>query len=249
MRAPAQTPAGTAGGASVQATPVAAPTPALAPGSRAAGYMLVAELFLYPEDRDEDAIRELRAALGDSGPATGLIDAFLAAPRASDADEYLTVLELTPPCPLYLGAYLFEEPNSCRGAGVSDRNAYMLELKATYRHFGFDALQRELPDFLPLMAEFLSLTESLRARDGIGLRRRLLEQHVLPALPKMTEGLSKYESPYVDLARALEALVRDDLAGATEPAWQPAPIPGDLPVFKPDAEPLPGLGAAGRGTP
>jgi len=249
MSAPAQTPAGTATGASAKATPVAAPGPALSPGSRAAGYMLVAELFLYPEDRDEGAIGELRSALGDSGPATLLIDTFLAAPRAHDADEYLTVLELTPPCPLYLGAYLFEEPNSCRGAGVSDRNAYMLELKATYRHFGFDAMQRELPDFLPMMAEFLSLTESLRARDGIGLRRRFLEQHVLPALPMMIGSLSKYESPYADLARALDALVRDDLAGETEPAWQPAPIPGDLPVFRPDAEPARGRGAAGRGTP
>lgn len=222
----------------VQVEPTAPSGPALTPGSRAAGYMLVAELFLYPEERDQDAVRDLRSALGLHAPATAPLDAFLAAPRAVDVDEYLTVLELTPPCPLYLGAYLFEEPNSCRGAGVSDRNAYMLELKATYRHFGFEALERELPDFLPLMVEFLALTESLRERDGIGLRTRFLEQHVLPALPKMIESLSKYESPYADLARCLEALVRDDLAAGSEPAWQPGQIPGDLPVFRPDTDPV-----------
>lgn len=207
-------------------------TPTLGPTRLAAGYRLVAELLLYPEDRDWTATGAYGAALAGHSAATSLLDAFLTSPRAHDLDEYLTLLELTPPCPLYLGHYLFEEPSSCRGAGVSGRNAYMLELAATYRHFGMEPSGKELADYVPLVAEFLALSLARPQLDGIGLRRRLLERHVAPALPEMRAALRKYESPYVKLVELLELLVADDIASSPGPAWEPTPLGTELPMLQ-----------------
>src|SRR5690606_35699917 len=116
---------------------------------------------------------------GGPSEMLSLVDAFLASSSATDPDEYLTLLELAPPCPLYLGSYLFEEPNTCRGAGISGRNTYMLELKAIFRHFGLELTGAELADYLPLVAEFLAHSLEHSELDGIGLRRYLLERHVI----------------------------------------------------------------------
>lgn len=191
----------------------AEPATTITAAERGAGYQLVAELFLYPEARDAERALYLRAALRDV-PEAELVDAFLATERAHDVAEYLDVLELAPPCPLYLGAYLFEEPASCRGAGMSDRNGYMLDLKATYRHFGLEPDASEMADFLPLVAEFLAMTAETAGNDSAGVRHRMLERMVAPALPVMRERLERYESPYARLIAWLAYLVDDDLRAA-----------------------------------
>jgi nitrate reductase delta subunit len=185
----------------------------------AALYRLVAELFLYPEDRSADRTEAGRAAL-EQAPARlrQPIEAFLKESRAVDPDEYLAVLELSPPCPLYLGSYIFDEPKSCLGAGLSGRNGYMIELAGTYRHFGFELGSRELADFLPAMTEFLAISLEHHERDGIGLRRRFVESYYRPGLAPMREALAKYESPYGLLIAALEAAIEDDVALAADPS-------------------------------
>lgn len=192
------------------------------PGQRIAAYRLIAELLVYPEQRDRDAIEAQRRELDHApAPLREPLDDFLAAPRAEDPDEYLHLLELAPPCPLYLGAYLFDEPSTCRGVALSGRNTYMLELAGIYGHFGFQ-IQGELADFVPAVAEFLALSLAHRELDGIGLRRRLLEHYVRPGLAPMRAALEKYETPYALVIRALEATIDDDIAAsADEPIWTP----------------------------
>lgn len=199
----------------------------------AAAYLLIAELLLYPEERDAATINSCRRVLDGASAVTEPIDAFLASPRADDLDEYLALLELAPTCPLYLGTYMFEEPSSCRGAGLSDRNAYMLELKAIYRHFGLEPAASEMADFLPLIAEFLALALAQDELDGVGLRRRLLERHVAPALPALRKKLEKYESPYARLIECLALLVEHDAASCFGPAWEDAASALELPMLKP----------------
>ncbi|MFA5569571.1 MAG: molecular chaperone TorD family protein [Trueperaceae bacterium] len=213
----------------------------------AAAYLLIAELLLYPEERDAATLEDCRRVLDGVPAVTEPIDAFLASPRADDLDEYLALLELAPTCPLYLGAYMFEEPSSCRGAGLSDRNAYMLELKAIYRHFGLDPAGNEMADFLPLVAEFLALALAQGELDGVGLRRRLLERHVAPALPALRQKLEKYQSPYARLIECLALLVEHDAASCPGPAWEDESSALELPMLKPFVE---AAGSAGgtRGT-
>lgn len=204
----------------------------LEPAQLAATYRLIAELLLYPEERDAVAIEGYRQALDGVPEATEPIDAFMASPRAHDLDEYLMLLELAPTCPLYLGTYMFEEPSSCRGAGLSDRNAYMIELKAIYRHFGFEPAGSEMADFLPLVAEFLALALDRGASDDIGLRRRLLKRHVAPALTPLREKLEKYESPYALLVACMTHMVERDAAACPEPPGGGAQAL-ELPMLKP----------------
>lgn len=186
-------------------------------------YRLVSELLLHPDDRDGRLVAECAGTMDAAPP--GLRDPiarFMADPLTMSRDEYVRTLELSPPCPLYLGAHLFDEPATCRNVGSSPRNAYMVELAAIYRHFGLEPGARELPDYLPLVADFLAMSLRLDDRDRIGLRRRLLERLVRPALAPLRDGLEKLESPYALLIAALEQIVEADLARLCDrPAWSP----------------------------
>jgi nitrate reductase delta subunit len=158
------------------------------------------------------------------------IQHFLTFPAAHNVDEYTATLELTPPCPLYLGAHMYDEPTSCRGAGACGRNQYMIELGAVYEHFGF-RLAGELPDFVPVMVEFLAVSNEHPERDGIGLRRRFVETYLQPGLPHLRQALQKYESVYDLLIEALGCAVDEDLERlADDPGWLDPEVKRTIPV-------------------
>ena len=99
----------------------------------------------------------------------------------------------------------------------------------------------ELPDFLPVMIDFLWISLERPALDEIGLRRRYLEHYVLRGLPPLRESLDKYHSAYALLVSALEITVQEDLhrLGDT-PTWMPPPNGSEdavsLPVLAHGAE-------------
>jgi nitrate reductase delta subunit len=190
----------------------------------ASAYHLIAELFVYPEERDRDLIETELARL-KSAPNSLLapIEAFLGEPSAMDAQEYVATLELAPLAPLYLGAYLYEEPQTCRGAGMSGRNGYMLELANIYRHFGVEMAGGEMADFLPIIIEFLSLSLDEGDKDKIGLRRYLIETQLVNGIEQLLSSLRKCESIYVHLIEALRVALGEDIAlMADGPIWQPS---------------------------
>ncbi len=193
-------------------------------------YRLISELFLYPEDRDAVRIKAGMAALARAPAELRTpLEAFLAAPAAVSVEEYVATLELAPLVPLYLGSYLYEEPQSCRGAGMSGRNAYMLELTNIYRHFGIEFAGGEMSDFVPVIVEFLGLSLERRDKDRIGLRRYLVETLLINGFESLLSALRKCESPYAHLVEALRAALTDDIAQmAGGPKWQP-PADGDRP--------------------
>lgn len=188
-------------------------------------YRLIAELLLYPEDRHPERVEALWGRIGRApAPVREALQRFLAEPAGRSLYEYIQTVELSPPCPLYLGSYLFDEPTSCRGAGLSGRNRYMLELKNIYRHFGFELVGGELPDFLPIMVDFLWISLGRRERGYIGLRRHFLEHYLAPALEPLHARLSEYESVYALLIEALGWAAEVDLERMADiPAWVPPP--------------------------
>jgi len=182
-------------------------------------YRAIAELLLSPAERDMERVNGDLRRLPD-GPVRDCIERFLASSAAFSVEEYTQTLELQPPCPLYLGAYIYEEPTSCRGAGACGRNGYMIELGALYEHFGFALGGGELADFVPAMTEFLAVSLEHPERDGIGLRRRFVEKYVHPGLQPLREKLQKYESVFDLLVEALEMAVNEDLERlADDPVW------------------------------
>ena len=194
----------------------------------ASAYRLISELFIYPEDRDGTRIEAEMERLEHAAPELlEPLKAFLGAPAAANVEEYVSTLELAPLAPLYLGAYLFDEPQTCRGAGMSGRNGYMLELANIYRHFGVEMAGGEMADFVPIIVEFLGISLAHDDRDRIGLRRYLVETLLVNGIESLLSALRKCESPYLHLVEALRVALAEDIAQmAGGPKWRP-PADGD----------------------
>ncbi len=207
-------------------------------------YQLIAELLLPPDERDRQRIKTLQQGLSPSLTRVAeLVDEFCNHPESWSSEEYVPILELSPSCPLYLGVYLFDEPSTCNGIGSSGRNAFMLELIGLYQHFKLEVAGGELPDFLPIVVDFLGISLETPARDQVALRRWCLERHVLPGLDPLCESLAKYQSPHQLVVSALRETVEEDLRRMGEtPIWQ-APDEMDrhaisLPVLSESKEPM-----------
>jgi nitrate reductase delta subunit len=136
-----------------------------------------------------------------------LLQKFLEENTISD-ESYIDLFELDPKCPLYLGTHSYDEPKTCAGAGVSDRNKYMIELRAIYKHFKKIADEKELPDYLPLMIDFLSLTIDSK-NDSV--RGKFIKEYFLPFLPPLQSKLKELKTPYVYLIDALDKIMNIDL--------------------------------------
>jgi len=175
-------------------------------------YAVIADLWCSPRDVDgEEARRRANGLVGGlecrSAASAAALARFLRETAISE-DAYVELFELDPKCALYLGSHVFDEPKTCAGAGVSDRNDYMIELLGVYRHFGRALSGSELPDYLPLMVEFLALTADV-TDDPV--RARLISEYMLPYLPPMRQRLESLGTPYVHLLDALVRLIDHDL--------------------------------------
>ena len=177
-------------------------------------YSLMAELWCSPPETDaqreqikrdaEDVVVRLESVDRESAMT---LSRFLGENTISEED-YIDLFELDPRCALYLGAHTYEEPKTCATAAVSDRNEYMIELVGIYNHFGQKPNGTELPDYLPLMVEFLSLT--VESKDD-PVRNKLCKDYLLPLLPPMRSRLGELETPYLHLLDALEKVINFDL--------------------------------------
>ncbi|MDP7008712.1 MAG: hypothetical protein QGI78_03980 [Phycisphaerales bacterium] len=188
----------------------------------AAAYRLIEEMFVNPSMRDGAVTEALRTQVRKELPyVSEQIDRFVEADSADCSHEYVSTLELSPPCPLYLGAHMFEEPSTCSGISTSPRNSFMLDLIGMYEHFGFELGNIELPDFLPVMLNFLAISLEGAKEDTLGLRRRLIELYLLPGLPPLAKGFDKFGSVYGLLIPAIERIATEDLQQM-----------GDVPMWK-----------------
>jgi nitrate reductase assembly molybdenum cofactor insertion protein NarJ len=177
-------------------------------------YAAVADLWCSPRDVDPGEARKTveRAAASLEpldGDAAGLLRRF-GESRVSEED-YVALFELDPRCPLYLGSHAFDEPMTCAQAAVSDRNGYMIELLGIYRHLGLTPNGAELPDYLPLVVDFLSLTSG--SEDP--MREKLINEYLLPFLPPIRSRLEGLGAPHVHLLDALERMLKLDVGART----------------------------------
>ncbi len=189
-------------------------------------YALIAELWCSPPEADaeraenkKDAERVLEGLETIDEESAKLLSIFLKEETISDED-YIDLFELQPKCSLYLGSHTYDEPKTCANAAVSDRNGYMIELIGIYRHFGQMINEGELPDYLPLMIDFLSLTAE--SRDD-PIRGKFIDEYVLPFLPPIRARLEDLETPYLHLLGALEKVINLDLKTQALPTQQSQP--------------------------
>tara|TARA_Y100000031_G_scaffold104989_1_gene115500 strand:+ start:671 stop:1297 length:627 start_codon:yes stop_codon:yes gene_type:complete len=173
-------------------------------------YALIAELWCGPpeDDAKREEIRkeaeEVVKRLESIDKESAMLLSRLLGENAIAEEDYIDLFELDPQCPLYLGSHAYDEPKTCATAAVSDRNEYMIELGGIYNHFGRKPNGKELPDYLPLMVDFLSLTTE--SKDD-PVRDKFIEEYVLPFLPPMRSRLEELKTPYLHLLDALEKVI------------------------------------------
>jgi nitrate reductase delta subunit len=169
-------------------------------------YRVLARLLSYPDETIVAAVPAFRRALAH--------DAMLPVAARNRLEPLLSALEnrdLIDLQAVYVGLFdrvrtlslhLFEHVH-----GESrDRGQAMVDLVKLYQSHGLDVTARELPDYLPLFLEFLSVLSPAEARNLLGEAA-----HIIVAVGGR---LAKRESPYAAVFAALAELA----GGIADPA-------------------------------
>jgi nitrate reductase delta subunit len=112
---------------------------------------------------------------------------------------YVNTFDITPENDLHLTHHLFGDDNR-------DRGPALIDLSEHYKQAGLEVKQGELPDYLPLMLEYLSSLSDIEVKIFLG--------DVIKILKVLAENLEKAKSPYALLIRIVEN--RGYLAKAAE---------------------------------
>jgi nitrate reductase molybdenum cofactor assembly chaperone NarJ/NarW len=202
-------------------------------------FKLASVLLQYPTKALFTGLDELQAYAAGAGPKPSreAFARFLAWLRGTDpttvAQHYVETFDLRRRCALYLTYYRYGDTRK--------RGMAMLEFKTAYRAAGFTPSDRELPDYVPMVLEFASLSDR-------GLR--LIRGHRAD-LELLRRALDKAGSPYTDVVGAvcahLPRLSRRDI-GLVSKAWDDGP-PREQVGVEPFAPPeyLTGYGTPGLG--
>jgi len=164
-------------------------------------------IFDYPREEFANLV-EARDAVysllkGEDEEAARLIHEFLGRVKPEDAEEaYVSVFEVPPKCSLYAHSYALKGKEDMVGQ-------YLLEIKGQYKVKGFDVpVEREIPTFLPVMLEFLSLVYD----EDPAAAKRFAKRYLKPWVAQLAECLERNGSPWALPARALVRVV-ERLAG------------------------------------
>jgi nitrate reductase molybdenum cofactor assembly chaperone NarJ/NarW len=118
-------------------------------------------------------------------------------------EEYVRTFDLTDQTPLYL-TYI-------QNADGRDRGNALLTLKERYHAVGLDPEDRELPDFLPMVLEFLSFAPESTARE--------VANDFRGAVTQIGAGLRTRGSPYADVLSPVVDAFSDLARGARSRWW------------------------------
>jgi len=191
---------------------------------------ILARLLCYPTAELRQAAPELRAILAEEGAlpakhraAVGALIDVIARGTLLDAQEkYVALFDLGRGCSLHLFEHVYGDSR--------ERGQAMVALADRYRAAGLAVSANELPDYLPLVLEYISVAPPAEAK---GLLAEIA--HVVEALG---ERLAKRESPYAAVMAALGALAGkrlhstadlvttddDDSPEALDRAWEEAAV-------------------------
>ncbi len=174
---------------------------------------LLSLCLAYPDAEARRILPEMEAAAKSLGDPlarerlTHFITMMTAQPLLDLQAHYTTVFDLNPSASLNLTYHLMGERE--------DRGRALAELIEVYRQAGFAPAVNDLPDFLPLVLEFLAV--SAGGEDNELIRR------CLAAVPAIAQRLKDSGSMY---AAPLE-LVLAAVPGASPAGLSPAGVSGE----------------------
>ncbi len=192
-------------------------------------YRALAALISYPTEALQTAADEIAAVLAEEAlvatPQRVVIDALLTDLRDRDIydlqERYFALFDRSRTLSLHLFEHVHGESR--------DRGQAMADLIELYRSHGLEPTAGELPDFLPLFLEFLSLLPVDEAR--------LLLAEPAGILQSLADRLAARQSHYAGVFQALVAMANvhdavvpdmahddpDDLA-ALDAVWEEAAV-------------------------
>jgi nitrate reductase molybdenum cofactor assembly chaperone NarJ/NarW len=156
-------------------------------------YKLLSVLLEYPTRELTGHLGEIEGTIPTLEQTTGedreALWAFLAWARGLPLTElqahYVTTFDLTPDNALYLTHHLFEEQDRARGPAL-------VRLSEYFAQQGFEIDRGELPDYLPLILEYVSTLPDMANARGF------LEQ-TADVANVLAKNLALMESPYAAL--------------------------------------------------
>lgn len=189
-------------------------------------YRALAALLSYPTAALQAATKEIAAVLTAEGlvnpaPLRGLLDSLASDDLYDLQARYVDLFDRGRAVSLHLFEHIHGESR--------DRGQAMADLIALYESHGLEMGAGELPDFLPLFLEFLSLVEDAEARTLLGEPAGILRA--------LAERLATRDAGYAALLEALATLANapaeglsaipdedpNDLA-ALDAAWEEAAV-------------------------
>lgn len=173
---------------------------------RARTFKVLSALLSYPTEELQAATGELRDVLRDEGLVTGAhlrnLEEMLDDLRDRDIydaqERYTLLFDRTRSLSLHMFEHVLGESR--------DRGQAMVNLAEHYEQHGFVVSARELPDYLPLFLEFLSV---IPIDEAISLLDDPIE-----IIATLDERLRKREAAYRPVFQALRAISR----GKVDPA-------------------------------
>ncbi len=167
-------------------------------------FKLLSVLLDYPGDGVLEALRALAGddpqgfvagtdAAGllseiETRELAGFMATLLARPGTEVQAEYVQAFDLTAEHSLHLTHHLFGEEKS--------RGPALIDLGEFYRSYGLKADEKELPDYLPVILEFVSTLSLDEARVFLA--------DVSKVLKVLADNLEQSGSPYAPLVRIIE---------------------------------------------
>lgn len=189
-------------------------------------YRIASALLGYPDAALRAALPEIAAAIttaDDLAPAErGSLGSMAAALSLSDPigaeEDYVRTFDMVPEHSLHLTHHLIGEDKN-RGPALIDLSEY-------YRQHDIEITEKELPDYLPLMLEFVSLLEVEEGRQFLARWNKVLRQ--------LQANLAAAGSLYAGLVGLVEARSRPAGSGdeteavAATPKSNPCLADGDF---------------------
>lgn len=172
-------------------------------------FKVLSLLLSYPESDWLAALPEFEAALKAesdiNGDAAGKMAPLFAQLRETELialqESYVATFDRNPSHSLHLFEHIHGESR--------DRGSAMIDLLGEYWKYDFDASASELPDYVPLFLEFLSLVDDAEALNLLGDA-----VHVIATIGRKLDANG---SPYATAFQVLEALSPVEAQELAEP--------------------------------
>lgn len=160
-------------------------------------------LFKYPEENYRERVFELGEILKSSFPETyEKYREFETEIARTDIDTlreiYTRTFDLNPSCPPYIGYHLFEDSYK--------KGEFLVKLKEVYKTCGFKFDERELPDHLSIILEFISFKDF--DDDNV---RTIINEGLFLSFDKMRICFKNGKNHYKSLIESLEILLKKEV--------------------------------------